>query len=383
MTTDSHGKITDEKLEKLRKHLGEAQPDLQAFVSEASIDTIRHWADGIGTDNPLYTDESYAEEGPYGELVAPPTFLFAASRYTSGFVRGLKGVHTLYGGTEWTWHQPIRRGMRIRTETTLSDVTEQDSSFSGTAVQQTYTTEFETDDGRPIATADSWTFRVEREQATENEKYSDEGGSRTADWDESDIQRFAEHYRNEEPRGDNPRYIEDVAEGDELDTLLKGPTSVTGGITFLQGWGGAYIQANRNLFELFDEYPSLRETNRYGAPESSVQVHWSEEAARRNGLPAPYDFGPARVAWLGHVCHHWMSDYGFLKRLRVEVRQPNLMGDIQWCRGTVTEVRDTEETSAVDVSLSAENQHEETTAKGSATIALPSRDDESLLAVDS
>jgi hypothetical protein len=78
-----------------------------------------------------------------------------------------------------------------------------------------------------------------------------------------------------------------------------------------------------------------------------------------------------------------MSDYGFLKRLRVEVRQPNLMGDIQWCRGTVTEVRDTEETSEVEVSLSAENQHEETTAKGSATIALPSRDDESLLAVDS
>ena len=379
--TDDYGTITDRKVEKLRERIGEDHPEPQAFVEQATRDAIRHWANGIGTDNPLYTDREYAREGPYGEVVAPPTFLFAANRYASGYVRGLKGVHTLYGGTEWTWERPIRAGTDIETSTTLSDVIERDSAFSGTAVQQIYTTEFRTGEGKRLATADSWTFRTDSEQATENRKYESEG-SRTADWDEDDLERFAEHYRAETPRGDDPRYFEDVSEGDDLDTLLKGPTSVTSGIAFLQGWGGAYIQAHRQLFDLFDEHPSLRETNRYGAPESSVQVHWSEEAARRHGVPAPYDFGPGRVAWLGHVVHHWMSDYGFLKRLRVEVRKPNLMGDVQWCRGTVTGKRREDGESLVEVSLSAENQREETTATGSATVALPSEDDGAVPAVD-
>lgn len=377
MPENSEGQITDRKVEKLRDRIGEIHPEPQAFISEVTTDAIRHWAHGIGTDNPLYTDETYAENGPYNELIAPPTLLFAANRYASGYVRGLPGVHTLYGGTEWTWHRPIRVGDTIETTTRLSDVIERDSAFAGTAIQQIYTVEFETGEGTPIATADSWTFRTDSDRATENEKY-DSDGRQTADWDESDLERFAEHYRNEEPRGDSPRYFEQVSVGEELDTLLKGPTSVTGGIAFLQGWGGAYIQANRQLFELFDEHPSLRETNRYGAPESSVQVHWSEEAARRNGLPAPYDFGPGRVAWLGHVCHHWMSDYGFLQRLRVEVRKPNLMGDVQWCRGTVVEKRVEESASFVDVSLEAKNQRGDTTATGSATIELPSENDETV-----
>lgn len=379
--SEENGTITDRGIEKLRERIGESHPEPQPFVEQATRDAIRHWANGIGTDNPLYTDQEYAESGPYGEVTAPPTFLFAANRYASGYVRGLKGVHTLYGGTEWTWHRPIRAGDEIETSTTLSDVIERDSSFSGTAVQQIYTTEFSTGDGEHLATADSWTFRTDSDQASGNSEHGS-GGAEIADWDESDLERFAEQYRSETPRGDTPRYFEDVSEGDDLDTLLKGPTSVTSGIAFLQGWGGAYIRAHRRLFELFDEHPSLRETNRYGAPESSVQVHWNEEAARRNGVPAPYDFGPGRVAWLGHVVHHWMSDYGFMKRLRVEVREPNLMGDVQWCHGTVTEKHEEGDELLVDVSLSAENQREETTATGSATVAVPSEDDESLPAVE-
>ena len=46
-------------------------------------------------------------------------------------------------------------------------------------------------------------------------------------------------------RGAEPRYVEDVAVGDELPAMVKGPMTVTGFIAYAQGWGGLYIRANR------------------------------------------------------------------------------------------------------------------------------------------
>ena len=35
---------------------------------------ILRFCEGIGDDNPLWTDAEYAAEGPHGTLVAPPSF---------------------------------------------------------------------------------------------------------------------------------------------------------------------------------------------------------------------------------------------------------------------------------------------------------------------
>jgi acyl dehydratase len=90
--------------------------------------------------------------------------------------------------------------------------------------------------------------------------------------------------------------------------------------------------------------------------------------------PSSHDYGPERVAWLGHVVTNWMGDDGQLRRLSAQVRRHNLIGDVTWCRGTVTGKREEGDGLAlVDVDLTAENQRGEVTAKGSATVALPRR----------
>jgi hypothetical protein len=71
---------------------------------------------------------------------------------------------------------------------------------------------------------------------------------------------------------------------------------------------------------------------------------------------------------------NWMGDEGLLRRLSAQVRRHNLIGDVTWCRGIVTGRREEDGLSLVDVDLTAENQHGDITAKGSATVALPRRD---------
>lgn len=363
-------KITDEKLADLRSRIGERIDEPQRYVEMASKDAIRHWMDAIGDDDPLYTDEAYARDGPYGEIVAPGTFLYGTTRVGA---RGLPGVHAMYAGDEWTWHEPIRRGDVISTESELTDVIELGTKFGGNSVKQVYTVEFYNQVDVHLASRDVWFFRVERESASDRDKYESEG-MELAEWTEEDVERFAEHYRNEERRGGTPRYFEDISPGDELDTLLKGPYSVTVAVTFLRGWGSPYTRAHRMLSEMFDDHPALAIPNKYGFPEPPERVHWDEDFAKQAGVPAPYDYGPERVAWLGHTVDHWIGDEGFLKNLYVELRQHNLIGDVTWCSGEVTEKRIVDGEHLVDIDLEACDQRDNVTATGSAVARLPSRE---------
>ena len=105
-------------------------------------------------------------------------------------------------------------------------------------------------------------------------------------------------------------------------------------------------------------------------PEPPERVHWDEALARAVGVPGAYDYGPERVAWLGHCVTNWMGDAGFLARLAVQVRRHNLIGDTTWCRGRV---RARGAPGEVTLALEAVNQRQETIAVGEATVVLPQR----------
>ena len=67
-------RITDDAVDSLRRLIGRPIEDtVEPWCYEATRDNIRHYAHGIGDDNPLWCDPDYARNGPYGELVAPPS----------------------------------------------------------------------------------------------------------------------------------------------------------------------------------------------------------------------------------------------------------------------------------------------------------------------
>ena len=111
--------------------------------------------------------------------------------------------------------------------------------------------------------------------------------------------------------------------------------------------------------------------NENNVPEPPVRVHWDNAFARKVGVPAAYDFGPERICWMSHMLTDWQGDDGFLRRLRIEVRRHNCVGDIVWCRGKVVDKRIVDGQAVVDCEVWAENQTGELSVKGIAEIELP------------
>jgi acyl dehydratase len=347
--------ITAEALAALRQRIGIPVRRPEPYIEVATRDAVRHWAAGIGDRNPFWLEAG----------IAPPTILFAMDRIVSGYVSGLPGVHAMYAGTDFRWQRPIRLDDRVVGESVLLDLVEKPSKFARRAVQQIYRTTFRNQGGELVCEADSWCFRTERDTARERGTYA---RLTPRHYDEQDIETIAAAYRNEAIRGKTPRYWEDVMVGEAVPEVVKGPLTVTSVIAFVQGWGSLYVRAHGLAFEMFDRHPALGIPNALGVPEPPERVHWDEAMAQAVGVPGAYDYGPERVAWLGHLVTNWMGDAGFLGRLNTQVQRHNLIGDTTWCRGMVT---GKEAGGRVHLALRAENQRGETTASGSATVILP------------
>ena len=349
--------ITPEALAALQARLHKPVPRPEPYIEVATRDAIRHWAHGIGDRNP-----HWAEAG-----VAPPTILFAMDRIVSGYVGGLPGIHAMYGGTDFRWQRAIRVDDRIVGESVLHALIEKPSRFAKRAIQQIYRTTFRNQRDEVVCEADSWCFRTERETARERGKYKSAGPHRYSAEELADIRRA---YATEEIRGATPRVWHEVKVGDAMAPVVKGPLTVTSVVAFVQGWGSLYVRAHGLAFEMFDRHPALGIPNDFGVPEPPERVHWDEAMARAVGVPGAYDYGPERVAWLGHLVTNWMGHAGFLRRLNAKVLRHNLIGDTTWCRGRVS---GTGPGGVVTLELSGTNQRGETIASATAEVVLPTR----------
>jgi acyl dehydratase len=366
-------KIEESAVEALRKRIGVVIEDtVEPWCYEATRDNIRHYAHGIGDDNPLWCDPEYAARSRYGSLVAPPSFLFACDRVISGYVGGLPGIHAMWAGADWTWHKPVLRNDEISTEAVLKDLVEHQTDFAGRSIQQIYHVKFFNQAGDLVAEADSWCFRTERDRAREEgRKYNHLKQRDDKVYDDAEIASIYRQYENETVRGAHARSFEEVAVGDELPLMVKGPMTVTGFIAYAQGWGGLYIRANRLAWQLVHGHAGLGIKNRYGVPDCPERVHWEEEFAATVGAPGAYDYGPERCSWLTHHLTDWMGDDGFLHRASCKIRRHNPVGDTLYIKGQVVEKYQADGRFAVEIEQQAHNQDDELSVVGSATVWLP------------
>jgi acyl dehydratase len=368
-------KITEEGLGALRQRIGvKIGVTVEPWCYEATRDNIRHYAHGIGDDNPLWCVPEYAAKTRYGDVIALPSFLFATSRIVSGYVGGLAGVHAMWSGADWNWHKTVKRNDTISTEAWLKDVVEHQTRFAGRAVQQTYHVDFYNQHGDLVAGADSWCFRTERDHAREKgTKYKDVKARQPRRYTDQELADAYKLYRDEEIRGAIPRYWQDVAEGEALPVMLKGPMTVTGFIAYAQGWGGLYIRANKLAWKLIDAHPGIGIKNRFGIPDCPERVHWEEEFAHEVGAPGAYDYGPERSSWLTHHLTNWMGDDGFLRNATCKIRRHNPAGDILFIKGKVARKYVEAGRHLVEIEQEARNQDDELSVLGTGIVELPSR----------
>jgi acyl dehydratase len=367
--------ITEKSLADLRKLIGVPIEDtVEPWCYEATRDNIRHWAHGLGDDNPLWCDPAYAAQTPYGRLVAPPSFVFTLNRSFSGYVAGLPGVHAMFAGIDLTWHRPILLGDHFTTKAWLQDLVEHQTRFAGRAIQQIYHTEFYNQHGELVAAGESWCFRTERDTARERgTKYAETKAKEPVLYSREDLAKIFALYEAEEIRGATPRYVEDVQVGDKLPTMVKGPMTVTGFIAFAQGWGGLYIRANKLAWKQLQKHPGVGIPNKFGIPDVPERVHWEDDLATLVGTPAAYDYGPERCAWMAHHLTNWMGDTGFLRRLTVEIRRHNPVGDTLYLNGEVTRIFSEDGAQYADIAQTAVNQDGELSVRAKGSVRLPTR----------
>ncbi|WP_375175133.1 MaoC family dehydratase N-terminal domain-containing protein [Pseudooceanicola sp.] len=376
MTQRQFPKITQEGLDALSQRIGvKIENTVEPWCYEATRDNIRHYAHGIGDDNPLWCDPNYAKNTKFGDVIALPSFLFSTSRIISGYVGGLPGVHAMWSGSDWTWMKPIARNTELRTEAYLKDLVEHDTRFAGRAVQQIYHVDFyDAKTGDQLASADSWCFRTERNHAAQKgTKYTDVKNREPRVYTQEELDSFTKYYEQEEVRGAKTRYWDDVSVGDALPTMVKGPMTVTGFIAYAQGWGGLYIRANKMAWKLQQAHPGAGIKNRFGIPDCPERVHWEEDFALEVGAPGAYDYGPERASWLTHHVTNWAGDDGFLSQAKCQVRRHNPEGDIILIHGDVTRKFDKDGKYFVEIQQRAEQQDGELSAVGSCIVELPKK----------
>ena len=374
MSSNRFPKITEQGLEDLRERIGVKITDtVEPWNHEATRDAIRHYAHGIGDDNPLWCDPDYAATAKYGSIVALPSFLFSTNRIISGYCGGLSGVHAMWAGSDWTWHKPVLRNDVISTEAYLKDIFGHQTRFAGRSVQQIYHVDFFNQSGDKVAEADSWVFRTERDEARERGTKYTGVGEKVEQFTDEELNELYTLYEAEEIRGATPRYWEDVEEGEALPRMMKGPMTVTGFICYAQGWGGLYIRANKIAWDLQQKHPGLGIKNRFNVPDCPERVHWEEAFAREVGVPGAYDYGPERCSWLTHHLTNWIGDDGFLRKSKCQIRRHNPDGDVIVIDGVVTRKYVEDGMHLLEISQRAETHRGELSAQGSAIVELPSR----------
>jgi acyl dehydratase len=370
------GEIDEAGIAEARSMIGvPLRRDRMRWVNSATPDAIRHFAWGIGDDNPLWTDEQYAGRTRWGQRLAPPCFLYAVD-YTVVAPK-LPGVQWIYAGTDWTWFDVVRSGDALDSTARLTDVSEKSGRTFARWVLQTGEVTYTIGD-RVVAVAGTTCARTPRGDAL-----SADTGSVEPDGDvpqdplytPEQLADIEEQVLAEHPRGAERLTWEDVAVGDVLRPVVKGPLSIVDVVAWYsatQGaepYGGAHARAVRYRRRHHDWHVNPIT----GAPDAAGRGHLEASTGRDVGMGGAYDVGPQRISWAGQMLTDWMGDDGFLHRLNVVLRRPNLVGHTTWWRGEVTAKRAASGVAFVDIVLRAENHRGKVSATGEATVALPSQ----------
>jgi acyl dehydratase len=377
--------VTESTINELKEMMLAQSPDWlpskRQWHYEATRDTIRHWAWGIGDDNPLWVDRAYGATTRFGTNLAPPTFLYSAAagpmhENSSGARRKgkggpLAGIHAVWAKEDWTWHRPIIQGMTtLCSEGKTVDVIAHESKFGGLVAEVLTEHRFFTDTGELLGSKRISFMHFGRKTAAKRGKYAD---MKRHVWSDEELEALLADIDLERVRGAEDLRWDDVLPGETLPHVVKGPLSGSEVICFWQGWGGSYRAASEIAHKYIRKHPKVNVPDRVGRfPEFPGRVHIDPDFARECGFPDAYDIGAQRASWVASAVTNWMGDNALLKHFGFRLLRLNIIGDATWVTGSVVGKRiDDDGQRVIDLVLSGKNQRGEETISATATVVPP------------
>jgi hypothetical protein len=367
-------RVTPELIERRKFRMNKPFiPSSSYSNDEITLDSIRHFVDGIGDTNPLFRDAAYADMTKYGGIIAPGAFLLTHQWASSS--GGFTGIHGWYSGGDWEWYQPLRTDTRLASVTIVRDLEIKRGRMAGSG--NIYV------DYGDIVYLNAHTHEIlgkelyhivmaERSAAGSAKKERDRP---KPTYTQQQWRQILGAYPRETVRGREPRYWEDVSVGDKVGPHIKGPLSVRDELVWLMGAGSPFLKAHKNEFDYEARHPRfleyVEETGEADAPEL---VHFLDQFARAIGVERAYDYGSQRMAWLCNLFTNWMGDDAFLWKMNGDERAFNMMGDVTILEGRVIKKHVVNGRHCVDIEAWARNQRDENTMPPRiSTVILPSR----------
>jgi acyl dehydratase len=349
---------------------------VELWNHEATRDTIRHYAWGIGDDNPLYCDPDYAAGTRWKTIIAPPTFFYGV--FDAVVAPGLPDVQWFYAGADWSFFRPARRGDEFTVDARYTDARRVGGERVRRMILQTGTVDYFAG-GERLASVKSHCFRVPRPGAEGALKYEPRDAQT---WSSAELNAIRDAALNEFRRGADTLYWEDVEVGERLPGTVRGPIVLMDMTTYYAGAVGTSGYKSTKLKWKYnywanndpDRLPNNYDPSYYGAAVlPSIGHQDSRIAVTEIGMPGPYDNGPQRIGMVSTCVTNWMGDDGFVRELSVRLRLPVIFGDVTYTKGEVTGKRREQDKGLVETKVWAENQLGQVTATGTALIELPLR----------
>lgn len=356
-------------------HLRIEDPNLFGRGLEmATRDAIRTFANGIGDTNPLYRSLDYARNSKYGGIVAPPTFLMAISRGTRKLAQErVPGFTGFNAGVSFEWSKTIHEDDRITAEETYTDPRDLGLKDGSRRLMERHTRTYRNQREDVVGIVEGTFFFIETAPYLEKANLDPSGPSERYRYSKDELDAIDQAYEEEEIRGANPRYWDDVVPGEKLRPIVRGPLTHADMVAFFVGTAW-FSEAHGIARKILRKYPAWG----YQDPATNVVewlagFHMLDGIAQSRGVPMAIGLGDQTICWLGNLLTNWIGDDGFLRRLSVRFEAPNWHGDTTWCKGEVTRKYVENGHTLVDIRILAENQKGVIHTVGNAIASLPRR----------
>lgn len=345
-------------------------------------DLIRQYADTIGDPNPLWHDPSYARNTRWGGIIAPPTLnrAIAEVMFGVGDMPVIPNFYVFWGGSKHEYFKVIRPGDEFRVTDKYIGITEKTKPGQPYRLFVRYNQRSYINQRDEIACIGTGTELITAiipgEKDTTGERMYASTKRHHFTKEELDLihRAYDEELEGKLRRGAEVLYWEDIVEGEELKTLVKGPTDMTDMASCWAIWGlnigfAVKWRAMRNELEWCPIDP---ETGEY---HHGIDWHYLDSLAQSRGAPFAVGFGALTEGHIAHLVCNWMGDDGFVKTLDLRHRRPYYVGDMSRVKGKIAKKYIESGEHLVDLEVWSETQDGNRTTEGTATVRLISRKD--------
>lgn len=354
IAADDIDRRIDAWVEATRAMTGKIVEERKPWIEQVTPESIRHFIQGTDDNNPLWSDR------------APPAFVFT-NRYPMLHGAPMHApLASLIGGVEVVWeNRPIRVGDRLSSEPRQKEFYEKRNKDGRRLNFVISEVAYRNGGGDLLATAKGTMIMATQIGLQTMMDHTIRKLTR------DDLAKLEATWRSEFRRGTEPLHVNDVKVGDSIPSIVRGPLTIGDMVTWQAGVGTSYKGGSWGYLELQNKMHTAMYNPATGFPVKYSMQHEDFNMAAGRGMPAPFDNGVMRFAWVAPLITNWIGSHGFLRRLNVLVKRPGLYGDVTTYSGKVTAVDAA--AGAVTIAISGVRQDGLETTGGEAEVILPKR----------